>query len=65
MDVVVHQAEGEDLETEPVAEGDQAIKVSLPVVAVDEDRLALVAARNDVVDGAFGVETEGAGHSGQ
>jgi hypothetical protein len=37
----------------------------MPVLVIDEDRLAAVAARSDVVDSAGKLDAQGAGHAGK
>ena len=61
--VVPHEAIGEHLGIESIERLTYDIQQRLSVLVIDEDRLAAVAARGDVVDGAWEFDAQGAGHA--
>jgi len=60
--VVAHQAISPQHPVETFACARHAIKKRLPILIVDEDRLARVAARHHVIAGAGELDSERAGH---
>jgi hypothetical protein len=58
MQVIAHQAEGQQPQTKPIPAPDQPVQVFLPVPVIPEHRLALVASGDDVVDGPLRLQTQ-------
>jgi hypothetical protein len=56
MDVIRHEAVRVNGEPEAPGIDAQAIEILLPIVVITEDRAALVATRQDVVDGPLELE---------
>ena len=65
MVVVAHEAIGEYLGIESGERMAHDIQKRMPVLIIDEDRLAPVTARGDVVDGAWEFNAQRSGHAGK
>jgi hypothetical protein len=56
MNVVAHQAVGQDRKLQTIAADAQTIEIETPVEIVPKDVSSLVAASDDVIDGPLALE---------
>jgi len=64
MNVVAHQTERMDAVTEPAGPFLEKEKQAVAVVIAEEDRLPAIAAKDDMVESAWDMDTRFSGHGG-